>query len=215
MLMVLTCLLRKAQVLKLACRSCQDSVALCILPKVRSRIFEIIVSSEERRHGKLCREATSDLMTSVNTLSYSSYNTPDECDMLGGILVGGISSLLKQHANCSNADTMELGRLGLYTLLLIIKRGSTSRKSITVKLAAIVCLISLIMGACPILTNHGGTIMSGLISCIGREQRDLIITTNVCDNIRSKIDNQSYSNGCDEVYERNHDVNICISVTVS
>jgi len=70
---------------------------------------------------------------------------------------------------------MEMGRLGLKTLLPLIRWDSKARGSRRIQCASIACLISLMMGAYPIMERHGGKIMSELLACLGRAKRDLDI----------------------------------------
>jgi hypothetical protein len=64
-----------------------------------------------------------------------------------------------------------MARLGLSALLSLLEwdYGLEGRR---IQMAAMCALISLMMGAHPILPRHGGKIMTQLMTCIGRANQD-------------------------------------------
>ena len=94
-------------------------------------------------------------------------------DRISVVLTAGLYPLLEQLANQPEAQTMEMGRLGLRTLLPYFRWDSNTCVGRAIPHSSILCLISLMMGAYPIMHRHGGKIMSELLACIGRVQRDL------------------------------------------
>ena len=163
------------RVLTTVCQSCNDPIVMLIMCEVRSRIFKIVGPVfDVNQSGILRRRATASLLSLVKSTSYCGPNGDEESvARIGSVLLGGIHPLMKQHAALLNADSLELGRLGLSTLLPLIRWDSQTLLGRRVQIGAISCLISLMMGCYPILPRHGGKIMSELISCIGRGLTDL------------------------------------------
>jgi hypothetical protein len=146
-------------VLERTCRTTREGPAVFLVCLAQSHVFTIFPHRKKER-----RRATQHLLTILYRNSYSQNN--DSLHL--GLLMGGIIPLLQQHANNEQqqeavpADAMELGRLGLVTLLPLLRWNSSS-----VQLPALVALIHLMMGAYPILPRHGGKIMCELLACLG------------------------------------------------
>jgi hypothetical protein len=182
------------QVLSLAIRSCDDAVSLSILSKVRCRLFEIAGESAIPRIGSLRRDAAAEIISWVNKRIYCGPNGEAKLvSALTASLVSGVHCSLVQIANQPNADAAEIARLGLSTLLPLIRWDASSLVGRRVQFTAISCLISLMMGAYPIMEKHGGKIMAELLSCIGRGLRDLRIQ----ENLRLKIHGGKRNNNVD------------------
>lgn len=159
-------------VLERACRTTREGPAVFLVCLAQSRVFTIFPHRTKER-----RRATQHLLTILHRNSYSQNN--DSLHL--GLLMGGIIPLLQQHANYNemqqqeaavpDADAMELGRLGLVTLLPLLRWNSSSSTRV-VQLPALVALIHLMMGAYPILPRHGGKIMCELLACLGHAADD-------------------------------------------
>jgi hypothetical protein len=88
------------------------------------------------------------------------------------ILVGGIIPLLSHMAkNHSTADGMEIGRQGLSVLLPLLDQDTMMVDDKT-EMAAMMALINLMMAAHPIMPNHGGKILSYLLSAASSAPMD-------------------------------------------
>ena len=100
------------------------------------------------------------------------YTQSDDDGFFLSIVMGGLIPLLNQHASLPNADTLEIGRAGLRTLLPHLQWdfGLQGKK---LQAASLVALINLMVGAYPIMPGHGGNIMSALLACWGHANRAL------------------------------------------
>jgi hypothetical protein len=145
-------------VLERTCRTTREGPAVFLVCLAQSRVFTILAHRKKER-----RQVTQHLLT---VLERNSANRNDE--LLLGLLVGGIIPLLQQHADEPEADALELGRLGLATLLPLLQWDATPQTQV----AALVALIHLMMGAYPILPRHGGKVMCELLACLGHATRD-------------------------------------------
>ena len=101
------------------------------------------------------------------------YAQSDDDGFFLSIVMGGLIPLLNQHAHLPNADTLEMGRAGLRTLLPHLKWdfGLQGKK---LQAASLVALINLMVGAYPIIPGHGGNIMSALLACWGHANRAMV-----------------------------------------
>jgi len=146
--------------------------------RAQSRLFEIMllegrqsIESDDglRRRRRIATEQW------LSKLERSLYRPMTERQQLE-LLLGGVIPLLSQHAmdERSEADGMEVGRLGLAALLPIttnvatrvdIAKESSGVEQIARKtqMASLVGLMNLIFSAHPIMANHGGKIMSHLL----------------------------------------------------
>jgi len=172
------------QLLSMACRTCDDPVPLSILLEVQCRILNMsddISSSYKRIFA-------SDILSRIKKQSYCGPNGEERIvSCIATHLICGLHGVLVQLANKPNADSIEIGRIGLSALLPLIRWDSTSKQSRQIQFASISCLISLMMGSYPIMERHGGKIMSELIACVGRDLRDIRIH----EEVNSKINNRN------------------------
>ena len=162
--------------------------------RMQTRLFEIVLTGA-RRNGN---DDIDDLFRRrrrivteqwLSKLERSLYRPVTERQQLE-LLLGGVIPLLSQHAmdEKSEADGIELGRLGLAALLPIttnvtmrleISKQSTGenigRKT---QMASMVALINLMFAAHPVMARHGGKIMSHLLMAaasdtpLGRSESD-------------------------------------------
>lgn len=163
------------QILSIACRACNSSVPLSLLWKARCQLFEFLPNNKDS--NKFRQGALSDSFMWIHKNSYQSENYNKVC----GVLVCSVQPLLEQLGKSPDANAIEVGRLGLTTLLPLIRWDSKNDEAKRVQIAAITCLISLVFGAHPIMPRHGGKIMSELIACFCRSQRDLEIYDKITD----------------------------------
>jgi hypothetical protein len=160
-----------ATILKDTCRTCRDGVALPLLATARAQLYCVLGMAHDGVR-KDRRTATMELLSILKNQSYKQMEV-EQC-MMVGLLVGGIHPLLVGHAENESfivADSMEMARLGLSALLSLLEwdYGLEGRR---IQMAAMCALISLMMGAHPILPRHGGKIMTQLMTCIGRANQD-------------------------------------------
>jgi len=141
------------QVLDRAVMTTRKGPAVLLVALAQSRVFEILQDCKVQR-----RQVTQQMLIILKRNC-----AQDSVSLLLGLLAGGIIPLLKQLAEEPNADAMELGRLGLTTLLFALKGFNVS-----VQAAALMALIYLMLGAYPIMPRHGGVIMSHVLACLGR-----------------------------------------------
>jgi hypothetical protein len=144
-------------VLERTCRTTREGPAVFLVCLAQSRVFTILTHRKKER-----RQATQYLLT---VLERNSAIRNDA--LLLGLLVGGIIPLLQQHAEEPEADALELGRLGLTTLLPLLQWDASPETQV----AALVAFIHLMMGAYPVLPRHGGKVMCQLVACLGHATR--------------------------------------------
>ncbi len=153
--------------------------------RLQSRLFEIMLSEELQngngnqkqattgeRFRQRRRMVTEQWLLKLERALYRPVTTRQHLELL----LGGVIPLLSQHAmdEKSEADGMELGRLGLAALLPITakvtKTGDMTTESggdnvgTKVQMAAMVALTNLIFSAHPTTSRHGGKIMSHLLT---------------------------------------------------
>ena len=169
--------------------SCSDSVALSILCRARfelelmhQRLLETLTVKEKaerlRKIGIIIFEA-------VHKASYRSgirgeddmHNVSAQQAYALGALLGGAHPILSALADLPDeiAASVELVRPGLAVLLPIIgwdmpRMRVTSRQ---LQLTALACLEELMVGGHPIVPRHTGKILSELLGCICRAQKDV------------------------------------------
>jgi hypothetical protein len=166
-----------AQILSLACRTCDGALPLYILSKASYSLFEMLPPQEM---NTLRRNSASALLNRILKSSHGGPGAKDETlELLCAMLGGSLQPLLHKLAQLPDANAMELGRQGLSVLLPLIRWDSNTRYGRRIQVASMACLTSLMMGAYPMMIRHGGKITSELLSCVGRAQRDLQIQKKV------------------------------------
>jgi hypothetical protein len=174
------------KVLSLSCRTCKHVLSFYLLTKARFKLFQMAPHKEA---NKLRRDAVYETFQWIQKNSYTGPGAdPESLELLCVCLVTCLQPLLHELAQLPDAAAMELGRAGLIVLLPLIRWDSNNLWPRKVQVAAMECLLSLMMGAYPIMERHGGKIMSELISCVGRLQRDVVIHEKV-HNAREDDDN--------------------------
>jgi len=190
------------QILSMAIRTCEEATTLVIMCAVRRRLFEIAETSNIPQTMSLRKAAVSDTLNCVNKRSYCGPN--GESELVSAITANliDVHFLLAQISSQDNAHGIEIARLSLITLLPLIRWDSSTLVGRKIQFIALSCLNSLMMGAHPIMENHGGKIMSELVSCIGRGLRDMKISRKIQSKVYHEINNKqindeeaSYSKG--------------------
>ena len=169
--------------------SCSDSIALSVLCRVR---FEVEMTHQElletlnwgEKAGRL-RKIGVAMFEAVHKASYRSGIKGE--DDIGNVssqqayalsaLLGGAHPTLLELADIPDeiAASVELVRPGLAVLLPIIDWDMPRMRvsSRQLQLTALVCLEELMLGGHPIVPRHAGKIVSGLLGCVCRAQKDL------------------------------------------
>jgi hypothetical protein len=143
-------------VLNMAFKTNREGPILLLVGRAQCLLFETTGEGNKER-----RQTTLQWLTVLNQTAHRSASEM----ICWELLIAGIIPLLQQHANLPNADAMELGRLGLSTLLPLVAGDFVDSKT---QKAALVALINLMMGAYPIIPHHGGKIMSTLLAAAAR-----------------------------------------------
>lgn len=91
-------------------------------------------------------------------------------DLSRGLLLGGVVPLLYDVSQ--RGDAMELGRMGLTVLLPLFRHECESGPQRDLRIGTCVGLLNLFVIAHPIMSRHGGKIMTELLACIGNHQKD-------------------------------------------
>ena len=91
-----------------------------------------------------------------------------EPKLVWGILVTLIPLLFDHAALHEQADALELGRLGLTTLLPLLRGDAGHRPARIVPILALVALSNLLVAAHPVMARHSPKIMCELLSCLRR-----------------------------------------------
>uniref|UniRef100_A0A7S3PTP5 Uncharacterized protein n=1 Tax=Chaetoceros debilis TaxID=122233 RepID=A0A7S3PTP5_9STRA len=175
------------QILSKATKTGNVAVSLSLIHTARTNFFTFTGSSRKDKH-KLQREALRDCLLWVRKKSYCGPGgDADTIDSLCVTLTSGVHPLLEHLAHFSDESELEIGRLGMATLLPLIRWDSVNERSRKIQYASISCLINLMICAYPIMPRHGGKLMAELLSCIGRLQRDTDIQNKVHCNLESDI----------------------------
>jgi hypothetical protein len=143
-------------VLNMAFTTNREGPILLLVGRAQCLLFEAMGAGNKER-----RQATFQWLTVLNQTAHRSASEM----ICWELLIAGVVPLLQQHANLPNADAMELGRLGLSTLLPLVAGDFVDSKT---QKAASVALINLMMGAYPIIPQHGGKIISTLLAAAAR-----------------------------------------------
>ena len=142
-------------IVNMALEVCRDGPVLVLLGKAHCLLFEVMTECSPER-----RRATAKWLSILDTAT----NRPSSDMICWELLVGGVIPLLYEHARLPNADSMELGRLGLRSLLTLVQGELVDSKT---QVASIVALINLLVGAYLIMHRHGGKIMCVLVATAG------------------------------------------------
>ncbi len=166
-------------ILGMACKTCNDAISLSMLLKARYRAF-LFMDSSNNRTQRNQREAARDYLIWISRNTYCGPGgNVEDLERIRVVLIYGAHPLLHQLAQLPNACTSEIARLGMSALLPLIRWDSTNEAGRTVQYMSILCLLSLMIGAYPIMPRHGGKIMSELLACIGRLERDICIESKI------------------------------------
>ena len=169
--------------------SCSDSVALSILCRARfelelmhQRLLETLTVTEK---AERLRKIGIVMFEAVHKASYRSgirgeddmHNVSAQQAYALSALLGGAHPILSELADLPDeiAASVELVRPGLAVLLPTIgwdmpRMRVTSRQ---LQLTALACLEELMVGGHPIVPRHTGKILSELLGCICRAQKDV------------------------------------------
>jgi hypothetical protein len=130
----------------------REGPLLLLIGQAQIRLLPLLNETNKRRRQLTKRWFSLLLHSSVR---------PTTIDLCLELLLGGIIPLLLQHSQQPNADAMELGRLGLSAILPLLANEFTSA---SIKAAALIALINLMIGAYPIMPDHGSKIMCHLLA---------------------------------------------------
>lgn len=130
----------------------RNGPALILLGQTQRCLFECIPNASPRR-----KQTTRQWLLRLRQISLG----PCDDFSVGDLLVGGIIPLLFQHAKLTNADAIELGRIGLGAILPLLVSEVTERKTFALLFVA---LINLLAGAYPVMALHEGKIMAHLLA---------------------------------------------------
>lgn len=140
------------QVLDLAFGANRDGRVLILIGQCQTRLLSIAGTTSGRHR----RSFTTKWLTLLRQVADGSGREFTAWE----ILVGGVIPLLYQHAQATNPDAIEVGRLGLSALLPLIGGNFVDTKLLV---ASLVGLINLMVGAYPMMVHHGGKILSHLL----------------------------------------------------
>jgi len=150
------------QVVTLSCKTTRDYTALAVVSFLRFEILRMI--GKDPRGMEARRKASADFLSLVST-----YGERDRKVALA-VLVGGVVPLLSLESQKDTPELIEITRGGLVTLLPLISSWSPIHDAPAV-LSALRCISCLMFGGWPVVSRHGGKIMSALLICIGRSSQ--------------------------------------------
>jgi hypothetical protein len=130
----------------------REGPLLLLIGQAQIRLLPLLNEPNKRRRQLTKRWLSLLLQSSVR---------PSTVNLCLELLIGGVIPLLFQHSQQPNADAMELGRLGLSAILPLLENEFTDT---AIKLAALIALINLIIGAYPIMSDHGGKILCHILA---------------------------------------------------
>ena len=141
----------------------------------------------------LARKATVDMMHRViNQTQLGGRDGNDE--RIAGMLVAGINPLLALLANLPDAASIEIARVGLSALLPLIGWRGGSLESHAIHISSMACLLSLMNGAYPIMTKHGGKILTEVMLLLDRSDKDSAYLSETNSDFPSGSDNHTAVN---------------------
>jgi hypothetical protein len=162
------------QILNRVILTCRDPVAVTLLSMAHCKILLIKANSDRPRLLDACKGKIHKAKTT--------YFGPDtDVDhgrrMLPGLVIGAILPLLSHLAtwNAENANAIEISREGLDLFLSTLLGYSPSYGCETTEsvrtIAALIGLVTLLMGSWPVARAYSGQIMCSHLTVIGRAER--------------------------------------------
>ncbi|KAK1740511.1 hypothetical protein QTG54_008606 [Skeletonema marinoi] len=141
----------------------------------------------------LARKATADMMHRViNQAQFGGRDGNDE--RIAGMLVAGINPLLALLANLPDAASIEITRVGLSALLPLIGWCGSSLESHAIHISSMTCMLSLMNGAYPIMTKHGGKILTEVMLLLDRSDKDAAYLSETNSDFPCGSDNHTAAN---------------------
>jgi hypothetical protein len=162
------------QILNRVILTCRDPVAVALLSMAHCKILLIKANSDRPRLLDACKGKIHKAKTT--------YFGPDtDVDhgrrMLPGLVVGAILPLLSHLAtwNAENANAIEISREGLDLFLSTLlgycpSHGCETTESVRT-IAALIGLVTLLMGSWPVARAYSGQIMCSHLTVIGKAER--------------------------------------------
>jgi hypothetical protein len=162
------------QILNRVILTCRDPLAVTLLSMAHCKVLLIKANSDRPRILDACKGK----MHKAKTTYFGPDTDVDHGRrMLPGLVVGAILPLLSHLAtwNSENANAIEISREGLDLLLsnLLVYSpyyGCETTESVRTT-AALIGLVTLLMGSWPVACAYSGQIMCSLLTVIGRAER--------------------------------------------
>lgn len=139
-----------------------------------SKFVELLVKSKRSIQGlsatSLARKFVVEMFNSITTQTNSCQNGNDE--RISAVLTAGINPILAQLATCREAASVEVARQGLSVLLPVIGWSGMNLETRSAQAVALSSLVSLLVGAYPIMPRHGKKIMTEVVLLLDRCTKD-------------------------------------------
>ena len=139
-----------------------------------SKFVKLLVRSRCSVRGlsatSMARKFVMEMFNSITTQTHTSQNGNDE--RISAVLAAGVNSILAQLATCQEAASIEVARKGLSVLLPVIGWSGMNLDTRSAQTVALLSLVSLIVGAYPIMPRHGKKIMTELFLLLDRCAKD-------------------------------------------
>ena len=142
-------------------------------------------------HEMVCKAAATILVAIGKQVHVGGRDGNDE--RITGVLVAGINPLLAQLAHLPNARSIEIARVGLATILPLIRWSGMSLEVRSAQVSALASLVSLMNGAYPIMPKHGKKIMTEVFLLLDRSDKDALYLNNNKDSLDDKVSTEAIS----------------------
>jgi hypothetical protein len=183
--------------LQLNIQTCREGPVLAVLGMAQQELLRRSFMDDTKRQSLARRQATQEWLLLLSKNLHSYQHSSDNNHLVWGVLVGGIAPLFYDHCTLDedpDASLIELGRLGLLSLLDLIRNAHQSYSILEdeddveqidvddrmaplpsdsmkhkaeqqdIQLLALLALSNLMVAAHPIMPHHGGKIMCALLS---------------------------------------------------
>ena len=150
------------RILDLAFSVAKEGHIIILIGKATTKLLELKTGG---RGGTECRKISQVWLQKLKNATLR----PQSVKIFRELLMGGLVPLFHEHCKGSNADALELGRVGLSALLSIVGGEFFDESTVA---SALIALVNLMVSAYPIMPRHAEKIMTTLLCLVASELKD-------------------------------------------